>query len=160
MIEICHFLGELNNLTKLGGFFMRKIAAFLALLIATPLAANHASAAGYFTIPGFKSISVQANRTTRVAYHAQYNGTCRRHYRTSVIITHPPRHGDLMVRRRRMRLPWNHPEIRCRGKHIWTYSVYYKPFRGYRGRDAFGYQLTGLMDDPRVGARHFGVHVR
>ena len=139
---------------------MRKFVLFLALLIAMPVAANYASAGTHFTEPGFKRISVRANRTTRVSYHAQYNGTCRRYYRTSVIITDRPSHGRLMVRRRMRRLPHNHPEFRCRGKRIWTYSVYYKPDAGYRGRDAFGYVLTGLSTDPRRGSRYFGVKVR
>ena len=144
---------------------MRKLALFLALLVAMPMAAsfttdNQASAAGYFTMPGYKNISVRRNHTTRVAYHAQHNGTCHRIYRISVVITNHPHHGDLMVRRRRMRLPWNHPELRCRGKRVWAYSVYYRPDSGYHGRDAFGYVITGLSDDPRIGSRYFGVHVR
>ena len=139
---------------------MRKLVLFLALLVAMPVMASHTSAAGYFTVPGFKRIEVRANRTTRVAYHAQYNGTCHRHYRTSVVITNPPHHGELTVRREKMRLPYDHPEFRCRGRRVWVYKVYYRPDPGYRGRDAFGYELTGLMDDPRVGARYFGVRVK
>ncbi|MCF6198554.1 MAG: hypothetical protein L3J67_04010 [Hyphomicrobiaceae bacterium] len=139
---------------------MRKFVLFLALLMAMPLAASFATAATHFTVPGFKRIAVRANRTTRVSYHAQYNGTCQRRYRTSIIITTRPRHGQLRVRKRVRRLPRNHPEFRCRGKRIWTYSVYYRPDRGYRGRDSFGYVVTGLSSDPRVGSRYFGVRVR
>ncbi len=139
---------------------MRKFVLFLALLMAMPLAASVATAATHFTVPGYKRILVRANKTTKVAYHAQYNGTCRRIYRTSVIITNQPRHGSLVVRRRMKRLPQNHPEFRCRGLRIWTYSVYYKPDHGYHGRDAFGYVLTGLSNDPRAGSRYFGVKVK
>jgi hypothetical protein len=143
-----------------GGFTMRKFAIFLAFLMALPFAANVASAGSYFTVPGFKRILVKANRTTRVAYHVQSNSTCHRHYRTSVIITHQPAHGILKVRKTKMRVPYNHPDRRCRGKILHVTKVYYRPDAGYRGRDAFGYQLTGLSTDARTGARHFGVRVK
>ena len=102
-------------------------------------------------------IDVRAERTSGIYYFWSYNPTTCYGSPYPKIRLKQPKHGKLTHRKEKARIPKGKP---CAGKISYRAVVYYKPDRGFRGKEnvSFGFSFLkyrGEMNRQRVN--HKGI---
>jgi len=78
---------------------------------------------------------IPANRTSGVGVHGTYSAECRPSAVPKMKVAQPPKNGSVSFKRASFKL--GDDAGRCAGKRVMGTAVYYKPNKGFRGKDQF-----------------------